>query len=200
MTATDENSLIEKLQAGDRDAFRLVVRRYHTRLLFVAKSIIGEAFAEEIVQDTWETALTSIADFQQRSTLQTWLTQIVINKAKTRRLREARHSSLDVDWQHTDDNAFNSSNGWSTPAPPQPWHEDSPEALLASDELRERIFTKIEKLPDNQRIVMVLHDMEGLGFSEICNIIEVSQSNSRVLLHRARLAIKKVIDEHQNPL
>jgi len=198
MTATDEISLIERLQAGDREAFRIVVRRYHSRLVFVAKSIVGEAFAEEIVQDAWETVLSSIAGFQQRSALQTWLTQIVINKAKTRKLREARHSSLDLDWHKTDDAAFKSNGGWS--APPQPWHEDSPEALLSSDELQERIQTQIQKLPDNQRIVIVLHDIEGLGFSQICNIIEVSQSNVRVLLHRARLAIKKVIDEHQNSL
>lgn len=197
MTATDEKSLIEKLQAGDREAFRIVVRRYHARLIFVAKPIVGEAFAEEIVQDAWETVLSSIKDFQQRSALQTWLTQIVINKAKTRRLREARHSSLDIGWQNTDD-VFKVNGGWSTP--PQPWHEDSPEALLSSDDLQQSIHTKIQELPDNQRIVMVLHDIEGLGFNEICNIIEVTQSNVRVLLHRARLAIKKVIDEHQNPL
>ncbi|MCL5975832.1 MAG: sigma-70 family RNA polymerase sigma factor [Gammaproteobacteria bacterium] len=198
MTATGENSLIEKLQAGDPEAFRLVVRRYHPRLVFVAKSIVGEAFAEEIVQDAWETVLSSIAGFQQRSALQTWLTQIVINKAKTRRLREARHSSLDVDWQNPDGDEFKSNGGWSTP--PQPWHEDSPEALLSSDELQERIHKQIENLPDNQRTVIVLHDIEGLGFTEICNIIDVSQSNVRVLLHRARLVIKKVIDEHQNPI
>lgn len=198
MTTGDEISLIEKLKAGDRDAFRQVVKRYHARLVFVARSIVGEAFAEEIVQDAWETVLSSIAGFQQRSALQTWLTQIVINKAKTRRLREARHSSLDNNWQNPDGDAFKSNGGWSTP--PQPWHEDSPEALLSSDELQERIHKQIEKLPDNQRIVMVLHDIEGLGFSEICNIIEVSQSNARVLLHRARLVIKKVIDEHQNPI
>jgi RNA polymerase sigma-70 factor (ECF subfamily) len=198
MTATDENSLIEKLQAGDHEAFREIVRRYHARLIFVAKSIVGEAFAEEIVQDAWETVLSSIKGFQQRSALQTWLTQIVINKAKTRRLREARHSSLDLDWQNPDGDAFKVNGGWSKP--PHPWHEDSPEALLSSDELQQSIHTQIQQLPDNQRIVIILHDMEGIGFSEICNIIEVSQSNARVLLHRARLAIKKVIDEHQNPL
>ncbi|MDF1588555.1 MAG: sigma-70 family RNA polymerase sigma factor [Gammaproteobacteria bacterium] len=198
MTTVNEISLIEKLQAGDREAFRLIVRRYHTKLVFVAKSIVGDAFAEEIVQDAWETVLSSITGFQQRSSLQTWLTQIVINKAKTRRLREARHSSLDLNWQNPDVDTFKANGSWSSPQ--QPWHEDSPEALLSSDELQESINAQIEKLPDNQRLALVLHDIEGMDFTEICNIIEVSQSNVRVLLHRARLAIKKVIDEHQNPL
>lgn len=198
MTAEDETSLVEKLKSGDRETFRLVVKRYHARLVHVARALVGEAFAEEIVQDAWEKVLSSINTFEQRSSLKSWLTQIVINKAKTRRLREARHSSLDADWQKSDEDSFKNNGAWSSP--PTPWHEDSPEALLSSDQLQEAIHCQLEKLPYNQRVALVLHDIEGLGFTEICNIIEVSQSNARVLLHRARLNIKKVIDEHQNPL
>lgn len=198
MTAHDEVSLIEKLKSGDRETFILVVKRYHNNLVFIARAIVGEAFAEEIVQDAWEAALSSIKSFQQRSTLQTWLTQIVINKAKTRRKRESRHSSLDLDWQNSESNNFSADGRLISP--PTPWHEDSPEALLMSYELQDNINHKIQQLPYKQRIVLILHDIEGLGFTEICNTVEVSQSNVRVLLHRARLAVKKVIDEHQNPL
>jgi len=198
MIDTDEAHFIEQLKSGEQSAFRNLVKKYHSGLVYIAKLIVGEAFAEEIVQDTWETVLTSIPSFQQRSTIKTWITQIVINKAKTRKRRESRHSSLDMDWQNTDSGSFKANGAWAYP--PEPWHEDSPEALLSSDQLRDNINLQLNKLPDKQRLALVLYDIEGLKFSDICNIIEVSESNVRVLLHRARLTIKNVIDEHQNPL
>ncbi|MCX4186527.1 RNA polymerase sigma factor [Methylophaga sp. OBS4] len=190
-----EATLISQLQAGDQEAFRQVVSLYHPKLLAIARAIVGEAFADEVVQDSWVAALKAIHDFEGRSALRTWLIQIVSNRAKTRLKRENRHVSLDEGWHNPDENAFDDKGRWSHP--PKPWHNDSPEALLSSSELREVIQKTFDGLPYNQRAVMSLHDMEGFGFDEICNILDVSQSNVRVLLHRARLTIRKAIAEYQ---
>jgi RNA polymerase sigma-70 factor, ECF subfamily len=191
----NDNELVARIKAGQLEAFEILVKKYHSKLISVARSFVGQAFADEVVQDSWEAAIKSIDRFEERSSLSTWLTQIVINRSKTRVKRENRQVSLDEGWQDPEAEAFNQSGRWS--APPQSWHEETPEGLLSSDQLKNLIIETIESLPEKQRAVITLHDIEGFGFDEICNILDVSQSNVRVLLHRARLTLRKVIDEYQ---
>lgn len=193
--STSDDALLTRIKNGESAAFEILVRKYHSKLLAVARSFIGEAFADEIVQDSWEAAIKSIDRFENRSSLSTWLTQIVINRSKTRLKRESRQVSLDEGWQDPESEAFNPSGHWSVP--PNSWHEETPEGLLSSERLRTLIKDTIAALPEKQRAVITLHDIEGFGFDEICNILDVSQSNVRVLLHRARLTLRKVIDEYQ---
>lgn len=190
-----DKALLARIKKGELSAFETLVGQYHSKLISVAQSFVGQAFAEEIVQDSWETAIKSIDKFQERSSLSTWLTQIVINRSKTRLKRENRQSSLDAGWQDADADSFGENERWSSP--PQPWHEDTPEQLLSSNQLRELISATLNNLPEKQRLVVRLHDLEGFDLNEVCNIADVSQSNVRVLLHRARLTIRKVIDEYQ---
>lgn len=191
-----DTDLVVRLRQGDNDAFHQLVNQYHSKLLAVARAIVGEAFADEVVQDSWEAVIKSIHQFEGRSTLLTWLTQIVSNRAKSRLKRESRQRSLDEGWQDPDSHDFDQHGGWAQPV--LPWHEDTPEALLSSSELRQLIAESIRHLPEKQKAVINLHDLEGIGFKEICNILDVSPSNVRVLLHRACLAVKKAIDEYQN--
>jgi len=190
-----DKALLARIKNGELSAFETLVGQYHSKLISVAQSFVGQAFAEEIVQDSWEAAIKSIDKFEERSSLSTWLTQIVINRSKTRLKRENRQISLDVGWHDPDTDSYSENERWSSPS--QPWHIDTPEELLSSDHLRVLITETLENLPEKQRLVITLHDLEGFEFNEICNILDVSPSNVRVLLHRARLTIRKVIDEFQ---
>ncbi|MDT8371273.1 MAG: RNA polymerase sigma factor [Gammaproteobacteria bacterium] len=193
--SNNDKALLARIKNGELAAFETLVSQYHSKLTAIARSFVGQAFADEIVQDSWEAAIKSIDKFEERSSLSTWLTQIVINRSKTRLKRENRQSSLDAGWQDPDAADFDHNERWSSP--PQPWHDDTPEQLLSSEQLRNLISDALENLPENQGAVIRLHDLEGVELNEICNIIDVSQSNVRVLLHRARLTIRKVIDEYQ---
>jgi RNA polymerase sigma-70 factor (ECF subfamily) len=191
----NDKELLARIKKGELAAFEMLVAQYHSKLITVAQTFVGQAFAEEIVQDSWEAAIKSIDKFEERSSLSTWLTQIVINRSKTRLKRESRQSSLDAGWHDPDADSFGQNERWSSP--PQPWHDETPEQLLSSEELRVLIAQALETLPFKQKLVIKLHDLEGVDLKEVCNIAEVSQSNVRVLLHRARLTIRKVIDEYQ---
>jgi len=190
-----DSELIDALKRGQHEAFHQLVNRYHSTLVIIAKAIVGNAFADEVVQDSWETVITAIHGFEGRSSLRSWLVTIVSNRAKTRLKREKRHESLDDGWQDPDAHTFNS-RGWLTEDPPD-WNMDTPEALLASDQLRDLILECLESLPEKQRAVLTLYDIEGLDFDEICNILEISSSNVRVLLHRARISLRHTIAIYQ---
>lgn len=190
-----ESELIDALRRGQHDAFHQLVSCYHNTLVNIAKAIVGDAFADEVVQDSWEAIISAIHNFEGRASLRSWLISIVSNRAKTRLKREKRHQSLDDGWQNPDAHTFNS-RGWLTEDPPE-WNIDTPEALLASEQLRDRIVDCLESLPEKQRAVLRLYDIEGLDFDDICDLLEVSSSNVRVLLHRARISLRHVIAAYQ---
>jgi len=197
--SVNEDDIIAKLLANDESAYRQVVRAYHGMMLYVARSIIGDSIAEEVVQEAWLAVLKALPNFERRSSLKTWILRIVSNTAKSRLRRESRIVSLDA---LTDtDNAviassrFNDRGHWSNP--PAVWHADTPESLLASNELKACIDNALNQLSPIQRSVITLRDMQGLDMDTICKILEVSESNARVLLHRARSHIREAIDENQ---
>lgn len=194
----DDSELLSRLLAGDQQAFRTLVATYQGAMRAVAIAIVGSAQADEVLQDAWLATVRNLDGFQGRSSLKTWLLTITANTAKTRLRKVRREVSLDdLSAPHgsIDDSRFAADGHWS-PAP-LAWHEDSPEALLAEDELRECLEKTLLSLSDLQRSVLLLRERQGLELEEICNLLEVSLSNVRVLLHRARLKVFATVEHFE---
>ena len=190
--------LIPKLLEGDDIAYTQVVSAYHGLMVHLAKAIVGEAIADEVAQESWVSVMRALPKFEGRSSLKTWILRITSNTAKSRLRHESRSVSLESineDQPIVDPTRFKSGGHWASPLPT--WHVDSPDALLASDELRDCINSALSILPPLQRAAISLRDMQGMDMDTICKILEVSESNGRVLLHRARSSIQQAIDEHE---
>jgi RNA polymerase sigma-70 factor (ECF subfamily) len=189
----DEKALIADLISGDEKAFELIVSNYHNLMLSVSRAIVGEAFADEVVQDAWISAIKALPKFEGRSSLKTWLLNIVSNGAKSRVKRENRTISLDDGWQSVSPDEFDNT-GHRLEAL-LPWEEATPEALLANDQLQTSIENTFQALPPLQRAALTMYDMEGIEIKEVCNILDISASNARVLLHRARTSLHQCIEQ-----
>ncbi|QRY79089.1 RNA polymerase sigma factor [Pseudomonas sp. PDNC002] len=195
---SDDSELLSRLLAGDQQAFRTLVAAYQGAMRAVAIAIVGSTHADEVVQDAWLAAVRNLDGFQGRSSLKTWLLTITANTAKSRLRKVRRDVSLDdlpAPHGSIDDSRFAADGHWS--AAPLAWHEDSPEALLAEDELRECLEKTLLSLSDLQRSVLLLRERQGLELEEICNLLEVSLSNVRVLLHRARLKVFATVEHFE---
>jgi RNA polymerase sigma-70 factor (ECF subfamily) len=203
--AREEQLLVQALRDRDEEAFELVLDRYYSAMLRTAMIYVGSrARAEEVVQETWLAVLSGIHGFKGRSSLKTWIFRILINRARTCAVREARVVPLSSLAESRE------GAGWGgTPYPADPLERVAPgaapvfgaagcagataEELLLSRELRERIESAIASLPAKQREVIVLRDVEGWSASEVCNMLDVSESNQRVLLHRARVKVRDLL-------
>ena len=199
-----EAELVEALRAGDEAAFMSLVEMYSGALLRVAMMYVSSrAVAEEVVQDTWVGVLRGIDGFEGRSSLKTWIFRILTNTAKTRGQREGRtipfssiapggedEPSVDPDRFLPADHARPGS--WALG--PTSW--PTPEEALAAGETRELILREIERLPPLQRAVITLRDIEGWPSQEVCNALEVSETNQRVLLHRARSKVRTALEHY----
>jgi len=190
-----ESTLINRLINGDQSAFVQVVSAYNNIMVSVARAIVGEAFADEVVQDAWISAIKALPKFEGRSSLKTWLLHIVSNAAKTRVRRENRSLSLDDGWQSESSDKFDSTGHRYDDV--LPWDEATPEALLANEQLQSIIDQTFQNLPAMQRAALTLYDLEGVKMNDICNILDVSSSNIRVLLHRARTTLHHSIEQYQ---
>jgi RNA polymerase sigma-70 factor (ECF subfamily) len=197
-----EEELIAALRAGDEEAFAALVDRYQASLVRLARMYVRDrSTAEEVVQETWLAVLNGIDRFEGRSSLKTWLFRILVNRAKTRGQREARSvpfSSIGPDEPSVDPDRFQGETephpgGWREP--PQRWDGDPEERLLAG-ESRALILDTIEQLPPNQRAVITLRDIEGLSSEEARNVVDVSETNQRVLLHRARSKVRRALEQY----
>lgn len=196
----DESELIAQLINGDDHAFRRVIGQHHSLMLNVARAIVGDTFADDVVQDAWVSAYKHIGNFERRSSLKTWLLIIVSNQAKARLRKESRQISLDqldgeTPGSYLDGANFKADGHWQRPAPH--WNIESPEALLEEQQLQFCINRTLNLLPPAQKAAFILRDIEQQSFEDICNILAVSASNVRVLLHRARLTLMQVIDRYQ---
>lgn len=198
-----EQELVAALKEGDEAAFAALVDRYHASLVRLARMYVRDrSVAEEVAQETWLAVLNGIDRFEGRSSLKTWLFRILTNRAKTRGEREARSvpfSSIgDADEPAVDPDRFQGSGdehpgGWKQF--PTPWEGDPEERLLAG-EARALILDTIEGLPPNQRAVITLRDIEGFDPDDVCNVLDVSDTNQRVLLHRARSKVRRALEEY----
>ncbi len=192
----DEKELIKQLINGDQHAFEKVVTENHNIMISVARAIVGDAFADEVVQEAWISSIKALPKFEGRSSLKTWLLHIVSNGAKSRVKRENKHSSLDDGWQAISSDKFDSTGHRYDDV--LPWENATPEAVLANEQLQSIIEDNFQKLPPQQRAALTLYDIEGIEMKEICNILDVSASNVRVLLHRARTTLHHSIEKYQN--
>ena len=198
MSLTQDKEFIERLCRQDRAAFVELVRFYHRQMIVVARGIVGEAQAEEVVQDAWIAAYRNLPGFEKRSSVTTWIYTIVSNAARTRLRRDIRMVQLDAGVEADTGmpaERFNADGSWSTP-PPQ-WDVDSPEQLLEEEQLKDCIEKTTEALPNQQRMVFTLREIEQQSPEQVCNILGISDSNLRVLLHRARMKLMQVIDRYQ---
>lgn len=189
---------LELLKAQDQEAFSVLVRHHHRQMTHVARGIIGEAQAEEVVQEAWVSIYRNLVKFEGRSSLKTWMFTIVSNGAKTRLRKESRQISMaDVEGSMSglSEDLFNSDGGWSRPPPK--WDISSPDELLEETQLQECIEKTAQSLPEQQRAVFVLREIEQQDLEQVRNILDISDSNARVLLHRARVKLMTVIDRYQ---
>lgn len=195
----DEAALLVRLRAGDQAAFQHLVQMLGSRLTRVARGLVGPANADDVVQDTWEAVLKALPRFEARASLSTWVLRILTNTAISRLRRSGREVAVG-DFTDEEDLAalagrFTSNGHWQQP--PQSWHADTPDALLANSQLQAALTRAIDRLPQNQRAVLTLRELAGQPLEEICNVLDISASNARVLLHRARLRVWAAIDAYQ---
>lgn len=198
---------LEGLRYGDEGAFMALVERYQGSLLRVAQIFVGSrAVAEEVVQETWLAVLKGVGRFEGRSSLKTWIFRILTNTAKTRAQREGRTIPLSalqspgtVPEPALPPERFRASEDPRWPghwaSPPAAWDE-LPERRLETLEIRARIEAAIEALPAAQRAVISLRDIEGWSSEEVCNALELRETNQRVLLHRARSKVRRALEEY----
>ncbi|MET0145385.1 MAG: sigma-70 family RNA polymerase sigma factor [Ilumatobacteraceae bacterium] len=184
--------LVAALRAGDEEAFATLVTRYHPRLLRFAESLVpNRAVAEEVVQDTWLGVIRGIDRFEGRSSVKTWLFRILVNRARSAGAREHRSDPLGGDvLGDVLDGRFGATGAWIDP--PLPW-VDAVEDRIVADSIAQRIKGCLGQLPEGQRQVFTLRDIDGIDPAEVCDLLDVSAGNQRVLLHRARAHIRSLI-------
>jgi RNA polymerase sigma-70 factor, ECF subfamily len=189
---TENEVLVTRLQAGDQEAFAEIVEHYHRRLVRFATALVGDpARAEDVVQDTWVAVIRGIARFEGRSSLQTWLFQICANRARSLRHKERRLVPVERTEPTVDRRRFDVGGQWT--APPEPWPEV--DDRLMAEVLVPTVRKAIEALPDLQRRVVTLRDVEGLTAKDVCEMLEITEANQRVLLHRGRARVRLAVEQ-----
>jgi len=198
----DEADLLERLRARDEHAFAELVRAWSPSMLRVARMYVAtQAVAEEVVQEAWLGVLQGIDRFEGRSSLKTWVFRILVNRAMTRGVREARSvpfATLASDEAGRDEPAvdpsrFTREGAWASA--PRRW-EDEPEAAARSAETLAVIGKAVAALPPMQRLVVAMRDLEGFDAEATRNALEISETNQRVLLHRGRAKVRAALEQH----
>lgn len=194
----EDEELVARLRAGDEQAFVALVSRHHAAMVRVAGSFVSSpAIAEEVVQDTWLGVLRGIDGFAGRSSFRTWLLRILVNRARSTGVREHRSIAVGDAGPVVDRSRFDASGAWMSP--PQHWVEDSDDRLLAEG-LADQLQVALGELPARQREVVVLRDVDGLSGREVCDVLEISEANQRVLLHRGRSHLRQALESELGSL
>lgn len=183
----DDAELLQRVCEGDEKAFRELVARYHVSLLRVARYYVNsDASAEDVVQDTWIAVLKGARRFEGRSSVKTWLYRILVNRARTTGAKE--HRSIPVDPSASvAASRFDQGGVWrDAPVP----FTDSVDDALANGALVELVRAAIARLPEPQQAVVTLRDVEGLSTTEVAELLELSEANVRVILHRGRARVR----------
>jgi RNA polymerase sigma-70 factor, ECF subfamily len=205
MTETiDETTLVAALRDGDERVFGQLVDRHTPSMLRVARGYVSShEIAEEVVQETWIALLKGIDKFEGRSSLRTWLFSVMINIAKARGIRERRDADavmLAFTGGTVDPARFRTGEDpwpghWREGEEPSPFPE-TPEGSLLGNELVEVARRELDKLPERQRTVVTLRDMLGFDSAEVCELLDITMANQRVLLHRGRAAVRHVLEDY----
>lgn len=209
----DDPAFLARLRSGDEEAYLDLVTRHRAPMVRAAMLHCPRRdAAEEVVQETWLAVFRGIGAFEGRSTLRTWIYSILLNRARTRGVREARQVALTdleppagADESGLEPGAFQGDDG---PYPghwarlPRDWREsprwcgDAPDRGLLAGELRERIDAAIAALPPLQRTVVTLRDVEGMSSEDARNVLGLSETNLRVILHRGRARVRRAIENY----
>lgn len=201
----DEHALIAALRAGDEAAFSTLVERYQASMVRIAGIYVADDdAAEEVTQETWLALLRGLDRFEGRSSLKTWLFTILTNRAKTRAARDGRSVRLELDdspeetavpgWRFQTADGPSPLGHWTEMGAPRPWNQ--PEDSLLASETRALIDAAIQRLPPNQRTVITLRDIDGFTSDDVCNMLSISETNQRVLLHRARSRVRQALESY----
>ncbi len=201
---TDDAHLIAALQRGDEVAFAALIARHHASMVRVAALYVRDReVAEEVAQDAWVAVLRGMDQFEARSSLKTWIFRILTNRARTRGVRDQRvvpfatlqgddpNSDRSVDPDRFFPAGHEDAGHWSSP--PRSW-EGAPEARLLTNETGAHIAAAIAALPEGQRTVITLRDVEGWPAAEVCHVLGLTETNQRVLLHRARSRVREALE------
>ncbi|MBU2952799.1 RNA polymerase sigma factor [Marinobacter sp. F3R08] len=192
-----EAALIESLKAGDNQSFQEAVRTFTPGMLAVARFYLDHSSAEEVVQDCWVSVIDAIQRFEGRSGLKTWLHRIVANRCKNRLRTVKREVSADFSESLEPELAdrFNAKGRWDVP--PKLQFHDSADRLIENDALSDCLDKHLSTLPETQRSALMLYEAHQHKSDDVCNILDVSASNLRVLLHRARQKIFLMVETFQ---
>ena len=202
MLGEGEEKLLGKLRSGDETAFSTLFDELNPRLHGLARTFASSpALAEDIVQETWLAVIRGLRGFEGRSSVRTWIFSILVRRARTMSARERRRggvvtpSSLAADGSSIEWEPGRGRVGlWEES--PAPWRLDDPAAVLQSRELVEALERALEALPEQQRQVVLLRDVEDVSSTEVCNVLGITETNQRVLLHRGRARIRKALDRY----
>jgi RNA polymerase sigma-70 factor, ECF subfamily len=193
----DDSLLVAQLRAGDEASFSRVVGELGPGLARLVRGVLRDpALVEEVVQETWLAVVNGLDDFEERASFRTWVSRIALNRARTVATRAARTvplSSLARDEEPVDLDRFSDNGRWAQP--PRPWGDEDPETLLARKEVMVRLDAALDQLPERQREVVVLRDVLGWTSEEVCNVLELEETNQRVLLHRGRARLRSLLEE-----
>ena len=185
----EDADLIDRLRAGDESAFVDLLSRYQARLLRLAQATVGSrAVAEEVTQDTWLAVMRGIERFEGRSSFKTWLFRVLLNRAHSAASRERRAGRPEQDVVER----FDAAGHWA--APPVPWSDQVDDRLVAS-ELAARVQSLLPQLPDAQREVLILRDIEHVEADQVAAMLGISDGNQRVLLHRGRTRLRALLTD-----
>jgi RNA polymerase sigma-70 factor (ECF subfamily) len=203
----DEDPLLARLRAGDSAAFAEIVRAWSPAMLRLARTFVAsDATAQDVVQETWLAVVHGLSNFEGRASVRTWVFRILVNRGKTRGVREARtipFASLgpeDLEGDSVEPSRFRGAGDqwpghWSPGAAPTAW-EPSPEDHAIAGEIRVRLAAALAELPERQRVVVSLRDVHGMDGDEVCDLLGLSQANQRVLLHRGRAKLRQSLEDY----
>jgi RNA polymerase sigma-70 factor (ECF subfamily) len=206
----DDGELVAALERGDETAFADLVERWSPSMLRIARTHVSTwPAAEDVVQDTWLAVVDGLAGFEGRSTLRTWVFAILVNRARTRGVRDQRLipwsalTDLDEDGDATswvDPDRFRGPGdpypgGWKPGSVPIPW-QDQPERSALSHEAQMVLESALEELPERQQTVVRLRDVHDLTSHEVCAVLDISAENQRVLLHRGRSRLRAALERY----
>ena len=188
-----DGATIAALARGDGVAFAALFRQHNAAMVRVAQGICASrAVAEEIAQEAWLSVLQNIARFEGRSSLGGWIFSILIKEARKRARVEGRGVWFDGEQENTLADGFDGRGQWKNM--PELWEEITPERILGAKTALEVVTVAIDALPAAQKAVLILRSQQGLEPAEICAVLEISEGNMRVLLHRARLAVRAALE------
>jgi RNA polymerase sigma-70 factor (ECF subfamily) len=200
-----DDVLVAGLRARDEEVFARLLSQWSRSMLRVARSYVStDASAEEVVQETWLAVIQGVDRFEGRSSLRTWVYRILVNIARKRGVKEHRSlpwSSLDAtDDDHgptVDPSTFGGPDdphpgGWKES--PAPWAPT--ESAVLAGEVRKTVRAALDRLPERQRVVITLRDVLGHTSDEVCEMLDISTANQRVLLHRARAAVRSHLADY----